>query len=1396
MKTLILEHFSKQKTQILLAKHSVESLKIIHGILFYKIAWKCFISLSYLLKAIFYTGLKKAAVFWFLSTVFFCNLSAQTRQYYFEKIGIEQGIPNGEVFQIIQDKKGFIWISTMNGIFRYDGYTFKPDPDNLLNDTSIPYLRGGHALLEDDQERIWGGGGYSIYRYDYPENHVSYYPFQKDSTAKNAVRNYAWCLLQDRQGKIWAGTNAGIGVYDPTEDRFQPIKVKRAEKLQPHQEVTYLIYQEKNGNYWVGNRLKVEKLVRENHYFRVDKSIDVRIKIQDIVEAAGVLWFATGRGLYNLNEKESALILYPLPENLRTANLTCLTADKFGQLWIGTLDQGLICLNLKTGRTRHFTREPDNPLSLGSDLIKSMTIDRQNNLWIGTYSGLNVLSLAPNFPLFQQQPGLGRPQNIVYRIHEDAFGGIWFSTRNRKLFRSPGIGTVAREVSIPKFPGQETHITNFYNEGEERIWMATVSEELGNFIFDFKQETITRVLPKDPNLLPACSFMEEDWQDSNYIWLGNREGLFKMDKRNRSYEQFSPKKDLSHLSQNGIQGGLQMKGGEIWLAYHSKVLHQLGYFDKRTGRFDTINMSLALPRGSSSTNIRKMIRGQDQDIWLATSDGLGYVDCHSKTFRLYRTEDGLAEIQLNGLALDGKGYLWIKSPRYISRYDVEKQLFKHFRVGPEMQELNVTSSDVCADGRILFGGNNGIYAFYPDSVKIDSVPPQVYLTEVKIGDRKKKFDHATELVDGIEIDYSDRIVEFEFVGIHYLDSKANLYRYKLEGFDQDWKAFSKKRTATYTNLSPGAYTFRVQAANAHGIWNRQHDLHVKLTVLPPWWQTYWAYALWICLTGFIVYSIYRFQKKRWQLQTNLQLEQQEAARLKELDQTKSRLFTNITHEFRTPLTVIQGMAEELEGNVKEGKELIKRNTEKLLTLINQMLDLAKLESGNLPLNYRQEDIILYLNYITFSFQSVANAKYISLSFQPFTKEYIMDFDREKVGQVLSNLLSNALKFTPEYGYVTVKVAKTTNALQIQVIDTGIGLAKPDQLRIFDRFQQVDSSSTRQREGTGIGLALVKELVHLMDGQIAVESELEKGSTFTVTLPITRNEARSRFKVPDQPETQVPDRKDSSSGLPVNPGEGLPRLLIIEDNRDILVYLDSLLQNHYSLFFARNGDQGIQMAVELVPDIIICDVMMPHKNGYEVTDILKKDRITSHIPIVMLTAKGDQESKEAGLQAGADAYLIKPFARKELFIRLQQLRLLREQLKIKYQNYSVEPIDPDLLAQDEELQFLEQLNRIVRAHLQDSSLQVYPHLCRLMTMSKSQLYRKVTALTGSSPARYVQKIRLTEARRLLCSTDKPVGLIAQEVGIADASYFARVYKSHFGVSPSATRNGIGVNGSNA
>ncbi|MEM6377805.1 MAG: hybrid sensor histidine kinase/response regulator transcription factor, partial [Bacteroidota bacterium] len=635
-------------------------------------------------------------------------------------------------------------------------------------------------------------------------------------------------------------------------------------------------------------------------------------------------------------------------------------------------------------------------------------------------------------------------------------------------------------------------------------------------------------------------------------------------------------------------------------------------------------------------------------------------------------------------------------------------------------------------------------------------------------------------------------------------TEENSFSYRLEGLNKgenpEWIFMGNQQELNFTNLPPGKYDLVIRGTN-YRAQQTETPIRIKLQVQEFFYKKTWFYLLvflllsalpmlWLARERFERQRLQRLvQERTKEIEADKKVIEVQAERLRALDQYKSRFFTNISHEFRTPLTVISGIVTQFKGN-DQAKKMVQRNTNQLLQLINQILDLRKLESSSLPINYIQADVVRYLRYITESFHSLGTNKAVEVSFHTNEESLLLDYDPDKLLRILSNLLSNAIKFTPAGGTVTVAVEAQKDTLPHQyhfsVRDTGVGIPANKLPHIFDRFYQVDDSTTRSGEGTGIGLTLSKELVELMNGKIKVESQEAKGTTFTVILPLTQkapleeNGPQAKAAVPVLLELPASDLLQAK-----HPGdEDLPSLLLVEDNPDVMAYLVSCLEGEYQLSLAFDGQEGIDKALEEIPDLIISDVMMPKRDGFDLCNTLKLEKRTSHIPIILLTAKADADSRITGLERGANAYLAKPFDQRELKAQLRNLFALRQSLQARYADLeNLKPSkEPELEQEDI---FVLNVKDLVLQNLDDLDYDLNA-LSKALHLSRSQLGRKLKALTGNSPGVFIRTIRLQEAKRLLLTTDRTVKEIAYDVGFSSHNYFTNSYTAAFNESPSDTR----------
>ncbi len=827
------------------------------------------------------------------------------------------------------------------------------------------------------------------------------------------------------------------------------------------------------------------------------------------------------------------------------------------------------------------------------------------------------------------------------------------------------------------------------------------------------------------------------------------------------------------------------------------------------------------PSSLSSNLINAIYEDSRHNLWIGTWAGLNRFDYQTRTFKAFRKEDGLADNVVYGIIEDKDGNFWVSTNQGISKFDPVNIKVENYNTadGLQAQEFIRGSFLKSKSGEFFFGGVNGFNSFFPKEILSNPNVPPVYVTNfwvyndlMKPGLANSPLKSNITETEEIVLPYTQNEFSFEFAALNYSQAFKNQYSYYLEGYDDSWRDAGTQRKASYAKVPPGEYTFRVRATNNDGVWNEKGTI-LRIVVNPPWWKTWWAYSAY----ALVVVALFLWYRKnlinRERLRNDLKLEHLELTKMQEMDKLKSYFFANISHEFRTPLTLILSPIRDMvsgnfKGDVKKQYQMVIRNGERLLRLINQLLDLSKLGAGSMKLKTSKIDIIQFLKPIVSAFDSYALRSNITLTFEHPAEPVIVYFDPDKFEKIITNLLSNAFKFTRE-GEIKLAVRvighqqnrlsssqeTTENGVEIAVIDSGAGIPQEYISSIFDHFYQV--AHHNNSEGSGIGLSLTKELVELHMGKIVVESVEGKGSTFKVMLPLGASHLKeSQIDESDGPI--VASNKTIAGFEQISPAttpdlslekseerstEDLPRVLIVEDNNDMRAYIKQSLADIYHIVESSDGKEGLKKGMEVIPDLIISDVMMPRMDGVTLCKTFKKNIYTCHIPIILLTAKADLESKIEGLETGADEYLSKPFNAYELKIRVKNLIRSREILRERFKESKklvLEPKEISITSLDEK--FLKNVLQVVEKNIGDCDFRV-ESLGKELEMDQMAVYRKIKALTGQTAVEFIRIIRLKRAAQLLKQQKLTVAEVTYNVGFNDLQYFRTCFKKQFGMSPS-------------
>jgi signal transduction histidine kinase/DNA-binding response OmpR family regulator len=1346
-------------------------------------------------------SLYKLFLFIFVAYLWILPISAQEHIVSLQHLTTSDGLLHREVESIYQDSRGFMWIATAKGLSRYDGYQFK----HWTKDDGLPSDKV-RIKVEDAEGYLW------LFSTDATSvNKVSLLhietgeiiPF-KDKFGAKAEANLP--SFTDRFLKSEEGTIYYISAYRTSLVSFHPDQGIRSVPLDFSEHLELIVFSSPN-TIWGQQAKKPISFYQQNndekesgHYKDVLIEIDLNgrtlnkykhnayLSTDRFFLKEQELWYQEelleGIGDFYKIDKERKRWKIPI-EKLHLE-------DEFGEMPVFFLEAYLEKNDLIFGaqKDRLVLMSPDEgvvmdlnkyfpELNMDKRLgIKGYFMDSENRIWIGGDFGCYIIDVQENLfqkRLYQDLSSTGENKNrLACRDIIRYKGQLLVATENNNvldLYKGKRVIEDAANLNLNNLNWSlyQSKDGNLFSGGYPYFFKLNIENQ--------STELIREVADKN---LGIWSIFEDR---NGKLWLGAN-GLRTIatgEKLIKEFDQYNQFDLLQYAIVLDIKEGLN---GIIWLSTNAG-LFTLDIEKGITGRYWSGGTGeYHIP----TDNVQHFYQDKENLFWLATGgDGLIRWDKEKNEYQQFTIVDGLSNDVIYAVYGDAFDNLWMSSDHGIIRFNKKTNITATFltKDGIAHDEFNRISHFQDEDGTIYFGGLNGVTSFHPKDFQNSRVleDSPIRITEFLQfnGDENKLIDRTGLLTKSHQITMypSDRYFQLHFALLAYENSDQIEYAYKIEGIDEGWN-MQKENSLRLSRLPYGKHILKIKGQASGGVWS-SNILEIEMNIVRPFYLQVWFMLLALLCFLSLTYGLY-------QLNINRKLNSVETQRIVDLDKLKTKLYTNISHEFKTPLTVIMGLADNIKEQPQE-KSLIKRNSKNLLQLVNQLLDLAKLDAQSIHLIYKQADIIIYLKYLMESFHFLAGEKKIPLTFESAEEQIVMDFDELKIQQIIYNLISNAIKFTPENGHISLLVSRATIQgqpfVQINIEDTGIGISKENRDLIFDRFYQIDDSNT-QAGGTGVGLSLTKGLIQQMNGNITLESEVGKGTVFTILVPITNQSPFADNLIPASAnlslENQATEINNLTSSSNLLKKEGRPTVLIIEDNKDVATYLKLCIQNDYEIEYAANGQAGIEMAFKIIPDLIISDVMMPIKDGYEVTHHLKNDPRTSHIPIILLTAKARTQDKVEGLEVGADAYLLKPFQKEELLVRLRKLIELRAQLHSYYTTLSDQNIPREkILSLDETL--IQKLQKLITTEIGNSNLKA-EDLCREMALSSAQLYRKIKALTGKTPALYIRSIRLTKAMELLTEGKLSISEVAYSVGFSDPSYFSRIFSKEFEQTPSS------------
>ncbi|RDC54533.1 hybrid sensor histidine kinase/response regulator [Pedobacter chinensis] len=1350
-------------------------------------------SLKYLLSAILFLGF---------------IFSAKSQQpVLFDHLGIEKGLSQTSVLSITQDGNGFMWFGTRYGLNRYDGYNIK------------------------------------VYQYS-----------ETDSTSIS--NNYITCLFSDSRKNLWIGTSVGLNLYNEKGDAFERVitQTKNPKGISSH--VINCFTEDKKGNIWIGtlnglNLLKDGNLSDIKKFFNTKTGNGPYHNVRSVMEDhEGNIWVGTSNGLLKMTAENGKYKTTVFQNHGNAADIsenyiTNIIEDRNHQIWISTQSKGLNLFIPATQNFKHFKHTALDQNSIISNTLRNMVVDDAGKLWVGTLDGISIMD-TQNFSCknLQFDPDNKRSlnQNSVHRLYKDQNGSIWVGT----YFGGININypyTTAFTIynrSRSRSSINNNVISGFAEDENKNLWIGT--EGGGVNYFDRANQRFTAFQNTgNSNTLRSNLVKKVYLAHDGKLWIGTHSGgLNVYDVKTKTFKSFnfsSQNEDVPdeitaivedkthHLIVATQRNGIKISNPEKTTFYKFnlppsfsasakvKALMVSGYrtyfgttngffiYDEARRQFYSILDPQSMQPISYYINC--ITETKNKEIYIGTyNNGLVLYDQKKNNTIVYTVKNGLPNNNILGILEDEKDNLWISTANGLSMFDRKNKTFKNYTVADGLpgNEFNANAFFKSSTGEMFFGGYNGFISFFPDHIQSNNKASKLVITELKLHNKPVKINGEDGLLDQ-NVSLKDKLIfasdqntfSLSFALLNFIKPEKNRYAYKLDGFEKNWN-YVNTSTASYTNLPSGSYTFLVKGINNDGIYSA-NVRQITIVVNPPFYRTWWAYLFYFCVLSAILFIVVRYLLIRAVL-----------TKEKEINEHKLEFFTNISHEIRTPLTLIVGPLEKLMENAKDNPSLnrdlqpIKNNADRLMNLVTELLDFRKAESGKMKLNVSPGNLVKFCKEIFIAFQNMALSKEIDYIFKSEKEEIELYFDKVQMEKVLFNLLSNAFKFTPNGGKISLEITLTEQLAILQICDNGNGIPLENQSNLFNNFYQANANTTI---GTGLGLSFSKSIVELHHGKITFKStpvsQNQNGSTcFMVSLKTGKAHFNPSDFITDYVyyddaiNYNLPEAsKNQLTGVNEQPDQKKRKynILLVEDNNDVRAFIKDSIKETYNIYESENGLKGLESATELIPDLIISDVMMPVMDGLELCRKLKTDERTSHIPVILLTARSAYVHQINGFENGADAYIMKPFNLKILELNIHNLLNARETIKRKFaQVITLEP--KNMVINSTEQNFLNKIIQIIEDHMADPEFDV-PTLSSAIGMSQPVLYKKIRALTDLSVNDFIKSLRIKRAAQLLKQNAGNIAEVAYAVGFNDRKYFSLEFKKHFGKNPSEFMQGTNV-----
>ncbi|MCD2422420.1 response regulator [Niabella pedocola] len=1316
------------------------------------------------------------------------TIQAQPADRFFRNISVDKGLSQSTVFTVAQDTLGFMWMGTQDGLNRYDGKTFKIYRPVKNEPASIAsyYIK---CLFTDREGRLWIGGNGGISTYNYSGDR-----FRNYNIVPRSGEWYISCIIQDAQGILWACSNSGeLYRSDAAATAFRSVNFDRvARGIKELYSIAF-----------AGKQLL---LGTESGLWLLDLSTGKttplhagvgQVRINTIYEDGNICWIGTeGAGLIKMDLHTGRVVNYhhqqAAASGIPDEDVRSVRKDAAGNIWIGTF-RGLAIMDTG-GNIRNYYHQADRPFTLSQNSVRCIFQDNQKGMWLGTfYGGVNYYHRQQvSFNLLSQHTGTpALNDKVVNVIKQDHNGGFWIGTNDRGLnywqpasntiryyvHNEKGSGLSSNNIKSIAFGDKGTVFLGMHNTGLDVLDPSTGTSK--NFRHD----------PGNARSIPGNMVYALLKDHAARMWVGTRTGLSRFHTGDASFTAVYTDRAGKRLTADEITFLMEDSRHRIWIG----TVNGANIFYPDSMLFDPLSSA------TLSSNVINFIAEDPQKrIWVGTRDGLNLYDEKTKAFISYNQRNDFLKGTINSIVPDEDGSLWITTNTSLVKYQPDTKRLQYFdeRDGLQSGQFNTYASCRAADGMLLFGGTNGISYFHPAVFRQEPLSLKVTFTGLEVFDRQVIPGDATAILkthinQSAHLRFGHEYKQFSilFNTFNYISANRIKYRYRLEGFDNDWQEATGASRASYTNLQPGNYIFRVKAIGPQGEVSPERSLAIR--ILPVWYRSNGFYLLVCLVIAAVAFFLYRIFTERMRTLHQLKLERLQREKVNYINQVKTDFFTNVSHELRTPLTLIMAPLEEMmrqpatDKKMRRNQELMLSNTRRLYNLVNQLFEFRKTEMGTRKLRVAQNDLVKFLREVYTSFKPLADKNTIDYRFSAQVDMLVFYFDKEALENILFNLLSNAFKYTPAGGQISLELSVVNGIAWLQVRDTGPGIDAPHLERIFDRFYQVNREEMNL--GSGVGLAFTKRLVELHHGTIAVESVPGAGSIFKVGLPVADAAYETDLRMDGLQVEELPGAGHEAGGVAeeedtVDPApETEESLLIVDDNEEIVQYIREYFEAKYKVRTAGNGKGALKLMETYQPDLIISDIMMPEMDGLHFCRRIKQNVQTSHIPVILLTARAETAQQIKGLEMGADDYVVKPFSIALLEAKVQGVLRTRRKLREYYAaSKAIEPEKMTFNPLDEA--FLKKAVALVEEQLDAYDFSV-DKFSRELGMSRSSLYLKIKAITGESVTGFIKRIRFRKAVELMESKKYTMTEIAYMCGFNTPSYFSTAFKQFFGVMPS-------------